>query len=704
MSDALSIPFKRVSELAAAGTLAGTDLLPVVRPGNPGNPLLGAVQALVDLVVPSVVPLVLASVGIQEGTVTGTSHAGSTTYTYTSAVETPDFGRLALIFPETNQGAVLLARTGGATRGVQNSTGNAIGAGLITPGKIVVLQRRGSQFWVEELDLVQHFLSRVNLIGATASIDGQATRGGTVMARITGMDAGRILFQTRNGEGGALTSVLDIQASGVARVFTRLLNARNQEYFHPGNRNLVYRQISEAIADVVAPVSSRDSLPVRIDFTDRYTIGGRVRSLHVVEVAGLVDTDGMYITQKVDVDVASNASLTMVAPAGFTWRGTGGGTKLAIPADSSLVVKRNQSNVEAQLPALITSTTTAALPAPAVVVAIGGQSYAVDASAHMVPGFINGRAITGLPRSVRVIKGTAFGASAFLAGVPEKATNHMWNQVAGTPGPNYAPFLAALQADPDIGLLQDIAWIHFLNDLALFLPTGDNSPATLVTAIRAFVARTRTDLGKPNLRFHFVAGPPSQPASNTVFPPERWGAIRRAVQDAVFGQANMFIAPPFYDLALPHIGATIDRHPGFVQLARWGERFALHLANVVHGQSRWLGPEITNFAAEDSGATYAWTVDYGVGQQVQRPEDVAGFALLPPGTHLFDTPLTVQSQGWSSGGGTTLIFRQYLASAVAGARPVYPWGPLEEMQDPATIMRARSPDTGDWMPLREYRP
>lgn len=703
MSDALNIPFRRVSELPAAGALAGTDLLQVVRPGNPANPLLGLVQALVDLVVPQVTPLVLASVGIQEGTVTGTSHnAGVTTYTYTSAVETPDFGRLTLVFPETNQGTVQVARTSGATRGVQHGAGSAMTANLITPGKLVVLQRRGSQFWVEELDLIQHFISRVNLIGGTATLDGQASRGGTVMARISGMNTGRILFQTRDGEGGALTSVLDLQATGVARVLTRLLNAGSEEYFHPGNRPAVMRQIAEALADVVAPVSSRQSTHVTIDSAVRRTVGGRDRAFYVVGTAGLLDVSGMYISQTIDVDVAATATLTLVTPPGSTWRGTAGATQLAIPADSSLRVRRNQGSFEAERRQMFTTTAAVALAAPSLVLPIGGQSYAVDAGRHALPGLQDGRTLCGLTRSVRTIEGVAFGASCFLSGVPGQSDNHLWNQVTGLPGPNYPRMLAALQADPDIALVQDVAWMHFLNDMENFGPTGDNTPATMVTAIRAFVARLRTDLGKPTLRFHFCAGPPSQPVSETLFPSNRWGAMRRAVLDAVAGQANMWIAPPFYDLALPYAAGETDRHAGFVQLARWGQRFALHLANVVNGQSNWLGPVITGFAEESGGASYAWTVDVGTGRNVRLPQDAAGFRLLPPGTHLFDTPLEVVRAAWS--GGASLIFRQFLAVPTPGARPVYPWGPLEEMQDPETIVRAQSPLTGDWMPLREYRP
>jgi hypothetical protein len=169
MSDMFNIPFKKVSELEAAGSLLGTDTLAIVREGSPSNPLRGLISQLVALVVPDVVPLVLASVGIQEGTITGTSHGGGqTTFTYTSAVETPDFGRLCVIWPETNQGTIVMAREGGATRAAGQANGLAVQPQILVPGRLAVLQRRGNAFRIENLDLIQNFTSQVHLVGASA--------------------------------------------------------------------------------------------------------------------------------------------------------------------------------------------------------------------------------------------------------------------------------------------------------------------------------------------------------------------------------------------------------------------------------------------------------------------------------------------------------------------------------------------------------
>jgi hypothetical protein len=702
MSDMFNIPFKKVSELEAAGSLLGTDTLAIVREGSPSNPLRGLISQLVALVVPDVVPLVLASVGIQEGTITGTSHGGGqTTFTYTSAVETPDFGRLCVIWPETNQGTIVMAREGGATRAAGQANGLAVQPQILVPGRLAVLQRRGNAFRIENLDLIQNFTSQVHLVGASAMIEGRASQGGTVLSRIAGLGEGNMVIQVLVA--GAMRNALQVQSNAEVRVLSKLLNPSSEEYFHPGNRPSIYRQIAEAINDVIAPISSRDTDPVRITTPDRYTIGGRDRNLFVSGTAGLVDSSGMFMTQEVGIDVASNASLTLVAPPGVTWRGSGGANQLAIPADSSLRIKRNQQNFEAERRVLFVTAASLTLPAPSLVGFIGGQSYAVDAARHALPGLQDARTICGLPRTVRMIEGTAFGASCFLANVPGKSMNFMWNHNNDTPGPNYAPLLATLLADPDIALLTDVAWQHFLNDMALFLPTGTNTPAALVTAIRSFIARLRTDLGKPNLRFHFCAGPPGQFGSDGVFPDEAWGAIRRAVGDAIRGQPNCWIAPPFYDLALHYENDAIDRHPGFVQQARWGMRFGMHLANVVHGQTRWMGPEIVQFT-EVSSTEYAWRVKYDGGKRPQLENNVAGFALLPPGTHLFDAPLPIARQQWGGDGPGHAILRQYLASPVSGARPVYPWGPLEEMQDPSRIMRALSPDGAGWWPLREYLP
>lgn len=211
MSESLSIPFRRSSDLADAGTLLGTDRVWIVRPGSPASPMRGQLSGVVDLVVPLAVPLVQATVGIQDGTVTGTAHTGGvTTYTYTSAVETPDFGHLVLILPETNQGAVQLARTGGATRGVLSATGNALAADQATPNELLVLQRRGSQFWIAKLDVIKHFVSRSNMTGPSATLDGKATRAQTSpLMRVGGFSAGAFWVQVGgNGVGGALQNAL----------------------------------------------------------------------------------------------------------------------------------------------------------------------------------------------------------------------------------------------------------------------------------------------------------------------------------------------------------------------------------------------------------------------------------------------------------------------------------------------------------------
>jgi hypothetical protein len=89
----------------------------------------------------------------------------------------------------------------------------------------------------------------------------------------------------------------------------------------------------------------------------------------------------------------------------------------------------------------------------------------------------------GLSRDTHVIEGTAFGASAVLAGAADP--NYLWDQIGAAPGPNATACRDAILADPHRASLTWFWICHGLGDLANFAATGNNTPAAIVSARRA---------------------------------------------------------------------------------------------------------------------------------------------------------------------------------------------------------------------------
>jgi hypothetical protein len=125
---------------------------------------------------------------VQVATNVATSDGG-VTWTYDAPAEVPDGGILFIRFPSANaaSGSGLTAqRNGDATaRSLRNSDGSQITSRwLIRPNRDYVARRNGAVLHLTNLDLVQFFLNRVRLIGATTSIEFQDNDDQVGLARI----------------------------------------------------------------------------------------------------------------------------------------------------------------------------------------------------------------------------------------------------------------------------------------------------------------------------------------------------------------------------------------------------------------------------------------------------------------------------------------------------------------------------------------
>jgi hypothetical protein len=397
----------------------------------------------------------------------------------------------------------------------------------------------------------------------------------------------------------------------------------------------------------------------------------------------------------------SNRTVTVSPPpvtdavpdASFTMTRTGA-RKLAPTAGTWEIIRKQTEFLAVQLAAFATKDT-ATLPAPGIVLAANGQSWDVRFTRHMLMGWQETRSALSLSRDTHVIEGTAFGASAVLAGAADP--NYLWDQIGAAPGPNALACRDAILADPHRVALAWFWICHGLGDLANFAETGNNTPAAIVSARRAFADWLTAQTGlAPS--WMVCPGPPGQDQSETVYPSDRWWPMRDAHRQLWDADSRFKRGPEFYDLQRNRRG---ERHYPFAEAARFGRRLALYHANYAHAQSNWLGPRITSWS-EVSPTLYELTIDYGVGKSVQVPDVPAGVRIIPSSSE-FAAPLPIARYSRRDGVGTTIILSCHLAGAGGtGARPAFPWGPMEEAQAQSTIIQALHPLTDEYMPLQTF--
>jgi hypothetical protein len=664
-----------------------------------------------------------------------TSSVGGTDTAYTaSSAQNVASGRSYWFTPNaTNTGSATLSINGGTARSLRTEAGTQLIAGQLRSGVQYLIQFDGTLFRVLGLRLAQRFQSRVNLIGATATLDGAADGAeGTILARLGGMATGSPFLQVTDGAGGLTTALFaygagnsagrparEVRAFGPVRVEGDLTVVGS---LNAASSSISANDVGEMMSTVAGPgdevliqtLTSTDTTPVQPTGADLNRRGW-------ANVNGAWwDFDGLPKHADFEVGIGAAKVVNLYTGTATNWVGrTSNVVQVTGPAIIRAQTLQELGDMMLSSPtgATLTDVSTPTIPVYGRAWIIAGQSWFKRLSEGGRAGILaTYRALGATTPATRIID-CAYGASGLFTGTvgdigedgedEEDDTNFYWDHINDEPGPNatgmLATILAWVAANPTQPFPEAVLWQYGLPDLNILAATGDNTPAAWTAAQASMQAWLDAELSSALSTTvelnHFICPLPARKIG--VWPESQWYALRRAQLDVIGTAPRTFRGPDTYD----SVRMWNDGHHGFAMQKRSAARIPYFVENALRSATHYTGPRITDFH-EVSSSEY-WVriergyVSTGVTASLVRPALPAGFGLLPSGS-LFQNRVAVSRYSWTTDanpGGDPLaddILRIFPTTPQSGLQLAYLYGSGYETEIPGNIVR----DLRTFMPLQ----
>lgn len=781
------------------------------------------------------------------GPVVTSSVSGTTTaYTATASADNAS-GRSYWFRPNaTNEGSATLAINGGTARSLRTETGTVLTAGMLRSDTEYLIRFDGTVFRVLGMRLAQRFQSRVNLVGTTATLDGQATGAeGTIVSRITGMAGGDVILQVNNGAGGLQTALLaygsvsaasaskttgtvlisgDLQVAGDivstatftgAPVFEggvnmdHRLNLRGAtatvDGYTTAGGDVVTRFAMNAGNIVASTTDNAGGLDIGFILYGAGNSSGRpaqeFRTFGGARVEGNLHVVG-------SITSSTSATATEENPSGSDsliqlmeeFGGTGAYESLSVarsvaniypfqitPSDHGRQVRTNvngsfidagdmANNTEAVIHVLTGGTVSLWTGTPGVswtgrtservsvstgryrvysstttereIEAINGKTITdVDVGVTPIPTYNRRIAVLGYSNSIRAMKNisgwrdqflawgedpscvnviSGVGASCFLEGGESGFVdgnsgtyNHWWKWRTSAPGPNMQVLLDAVAAAPSSPTMEYVLVHLGYPDMNLWAAADNPLSAALTEAqMVGHWADALTWLkGASGLNISglkFVICPMAH-RHVAVWDRKYWYAMRRMMLQLCADHPTLCVrGPDSFDVRyIPD-----DSHPTIRSQGIFSGRWARWTETIAERKSMFLGPEVSS-VVQDSDTSTRIIIDPGLndtyaddaGEALRFPGQSGdwtsaplppGIALLPPGSdYITDDPIEITNVRWSYNGTSKLYTLTLTHEAQANVRFCWPYGFMNEVgEDPSLCIRSLT--SGE--PLATYHP
>lgn len=577
----------------------------------------------------------------------------SATTTTTPAEREPFFLRLDR---DADAGATL-AINGGPAYQLRRENGAALNRSDVRASVVHVALRISTLIYVLRVANALSVTSRLDVMNTTGSVDRRVPGDAFHRDRVLMDGNGVTLLAGGTGDANNAIAALRAQTDGDVRVFNRLLvGTPAYEPFTIANPASIVDDLAAALTEVPV-VHGRDNRDVvAITTTAPYLVSVE-DYIRVVASGAWLDFSTLQVNRTVRIEMQAGSSAVFYYGGGMTWRGTTA-EKLAIPASSSWLVTRTQTQIAAtQLPDF-TTTSAAALPSYAAKCAwVPAQSWGVHAEQDIWQGWQAEMTRLGLPPSMWVVQGCAAGASA-LQEENDTGSNWWYDHSAAANGPLLTAALTRLTDPATRGpippdLTACFSWLG-LNDAQLsqtlvgMADSGPCTPATWIVSHHAVEAAVRSTLGLPALKF-LILPLPNQPVG--VFTEASLTAVRQAQIGALVGRPHSHRGPDTYDLWR----YDTKRHLTYRAQTELGRRLARFYAAAVHGSTVYLGPRIVGMTVISARQVNV-TILRGPGgipggTFLNRPLRPVGFGLRPPGSGIVSVPLyAIARYSWTTSG------------------------------------------------------
>jgi hypothetical protein len=424
--------------------------------------------------------------------------------------------------------------------------------------------------------------------------------------------------------------------------------------------------------------------------------------LHSVRASDDIEFDCSHLpVTGMDVAVTVDNGKTLKLHAGSTasWNTYSSSNKLVSVSGPALVRVRRSSQNQlwciADVGTLSNSNTAAAVRSSSV--AWLGQSEhhrCAAESGHWgfcrerEVGFLSGSTGLGLSRSVWGID-AAFGASRVLKSSPSSiADNYWWDTDTDSAGPRTTDCIAAILADIAAGQPAPSAlfWLQWQADVS-----GADATRIALWApdTKKVLDAVRVGIGSANLPV-ILALPGSDDIAS------EGSGVYTAMREALLGLCvdadHIYRGPDSYGLSRTR--PYNDFHMDYDGQVIYAARMARHHANVVNGQSNFVGPRITacnEVSNGDGTSTYTVVIDAG-SESLNRPTNPSGFAFLDAGSAVGQTPADMGVPSWS---GNNVVF-----TGPSGKVMHYPWGCMGPEDHAGRVITSKTTEIelGSWKP------